>query len=265
MSNDIRTLINSPAMMEQIARALPKHITADRMIRVMLTTMSKVPKLADCTKESLLGALMDCSAMGIEPDGRKAHLIPYGKTCQLIIDYKGLVELARRSGQIDDIHADVVCENDEFSFCYGTGSHLKHSPKLAGRGNPVAAYSYVRLKDGSESFEVLNVEEVEKVRNASKAGKSGPWVDHWQEMAKKTAFRRHSKWLPLSVEFQEALERDQDVPDFERDVQTGTAPYKQNKGAEALLERLSVPEEEPTPEEPETNDQPEEELAYTDS
>jgi len=199
-------------MRDQFSLALPRHITPDRFTRVALTALGKTPKLADCTRESLLACLMDCSQLGLEPDGRKAHLIPYGNQCTLIIDYKGLVDLARRSGDISYIHADVVCENDQFDYAYGSGAHLNHIPATTGRGKPTHAYSFVKLKDGSEDFCVMNVDEVDAIRGRSKAGKAGPWVTDWMEMAKKTVFRRHSKWLPLSSEFQEAIEKDFDVP-----------------------------------------------------
>lgn len=207
---NLRTLILQ--MKSQFALALPKHITPDRFMRVALTAINKTPKLMACTKESVLACLMDCSALGIEPDGRNAHLIPYGLACTLIIDYKGLVALARRSGEIAYIHADVVCENDKFEYAFGSGAFLKHSPALRDRGAVIQAYSFVKLKDGSEDFHVMNTQEIEATRERSKAGKSGPWVTDFPEMAKKTVFRRHSKWLPLSSEFQEAVEKDFDVP-----------------------------------------------------
>lgn len=200
-------------MKDQFALALPKHLSPDRFTRVALTIYNKTPKLRDCTPQSLLACLMDCSQLGLEPDGRKAHLIPYGNQCQLIVDYKGLVELARRSGDIADIHADVVHEKDHFDFQFGNDSRLVHKPTLTDRGKPIAAYSYVRLKDGSSSFEVMSASDIEAIRGRSKASKSGPWVTDWNEMAKKTVFRRHSKWLPLTSEFQAAVEKDFDTPE----------------------------------------------------
>ena len=161
---------------------------------------------------------MDCSQLGLEPDGRKVHLIPYGDKCTLIIDYKGLVDLARRSGKIADIHADVVYENDLFKYSYGTDGSLVHKPSLTDRGKPIAAYSFVLLKDGASSYEVMNFDEVDAIHKRSKAGKSGPWITDWAEMAKKTVFRRHSKWLPVSSEFQEAIDKDFDVA---RDINKG--------------------------------------------
>lgn len=200
-------------MKAQFAMALPKHITPDRFMRVALTAINKTPKIGQCTRESLLACLMDCSALGLEPDGRKAHLIPYGDKCTLIIDYKGLVDLARRSGEIADIHADVVCANDTFEYSFGSEGKLNHKPKLGDRGDVVAVYSFAKLKDGSTSYEVMDRDEVEAIRNRSKAGNAGPWKTDWNEMAKKTVFRRHSKWLPVSSEkLAEALEKDFDLP-----------------------------------------------------
>ena len=208
---DIRDLV--VRMKDQFALALPKHITADRFLRVALTSINKNPKLWTCSKESLLACLMDCSALGLEPDGRKAHLIPYGDKCTLIVDYKGLVDLARRSGEISDIHADVVCENDEFEYSFGTEGRLFHKPMLSHRGSVLAAYSFAKLKDGSVSYEVMNLEELDAIKKRSKAGTSGPWVSDPREMQKKTVFRRHAKWLPVaSDKMQEVLDKDFDAP-----------------------------------------------------
>ena len=211
-ANDIRDLILSDSAKSQFAAALPKHLKPDRFIRIAITAITRTPKLMECTKESLLSCLLDLSQLGLEPDSRKAHLIPYGNKCTLIIDYKGLVDLARRSGEISDIHADVVCENDSFEYSFGTDGKLVHKPAIADRGKPVAAYSFVKLKDGSSSYEVMNEEEIKAIWKRSKAASSGPWVTDWNEMAKKTVFRRHSKWLPVSSEFLSAVEKDYDVP-----------------------------------------------------
>jgi recombination protein RecT len=151
----------------------------------------------------------------------------------LIVDYKGLVALARRSGEIADIHADVVCRNDRFRYSFGTNGTLEHEPNLDDRGPVRAAYSFAKLKDGSSSYEVMSIQEIEAIRNRSKAGKSGPWVTDWNEMAKKTVFRRHSKWLPVSSEFQEAIDKDFDVPvDITPSaiVTPSTAPLNEENG-----------------------------------
>lgn len=199
--------LKDPGLLEQFANALPKHMTPERFARVALTALNRVPKLRECTQASLMRCLMDCSAMGLEPDGRRAHLIPYGTECTLILDYKGIVELARRSGDVASIHADIVCENDEFEYDMGDVKRHKidfRSP----RGKVYAAYAVATLKDGSRQAAVMTRDEIESIRGRSRAGQKGPWVSDWNEMAKKTAFRRLSKWLVLSPEIRDAIDID---------------------------------------------------------
>lgn len=205
---DIRSAIQR--MSGEFKDALPKLITPERFTRVALTCINKNPKLLECTQESLLGCLLDCAALGIEPDGRRAHLIPYGKVCTLIIDYKGIAELVRRSGEVATLHCGIVYPSDDFDYAFGTGQFLKHKPSMGSRKEekPICVYSYVKLKDGQEDFDVMSIEAVEKVRKRSRAGNNGPWVTDFDEMAKKTIFRRHSKWLPLSPELRDKLEKD---------------------------------------------------------
>ena len=212
----IKQLLNSDSMKAQIAAALPQHMKAERMIRVATTAMLRTPKLEQCDQASFFKALLDLSAWGLEPDGRRAHLIPFENRqrgvleVQLILDYKGLVELARRSGEVATIHADVICKNDEFEYGFGSEQKLIHKPNLMERGEVLGAYAHVRLKDGTEQFEVLSKGEIDAVRKRSKAWNNGPWVTDYNEMAKKTAFRRLSKWLPISAEMADAFEADDD-------------------------------------------------------
>lgn len=208
---DIRTLIQSDAVKQQLALVLPKHLTADRMARVALTSIMKTPKLGLCSPESLLQALMLCSQAGLEPDGRNAHLIPYGDQVQVIFDWKGLVSLAKRNG-IQNIAAEIVCENDTFEWHRdGEGLHFKHRIEFRKpRGNMFAAYCI--WKDGSQfDGEVMTIEEVEGIRKRSRAGNAGPWVTDFNEMAKKTVIRRASKKWPLDSEVAEAM-NDADSP-----------------------------------------------------
>ena len=209
----IKDFLSSSAFSEQVAKALPRHITPERFMRVALTAVNKTPKLFDCSQESLFAALLTCSQLGIEPDGRRAHLIPYGRDCQLIIDYKGLIELAKRSGEVVSWASEVVKENDEFSWDNGVVTHKIDFRKP--RGAAQCYYSRVTLKDGSLDFDVMTIEEVQAVRKRSRAGGNGPWVSDFDEMAKKTVIRRHSKRLTLSPEFRDAVEADDDAIDIE--------------------------------------------------
>jgi recombinational DNA repair protein RecT len=154
---------------------------------------------------------MELSAMGLEPDGRRAHLVPYKDECTLLLDYKGIAELVRRYADVVHIHCDVVGENDHFEYRFGTGGKLEHVPSISDRGRIYCAYSYVRLKDGSEEFDVMGTEDIERTRSRSRAANDGPWVTDWNEMAKKTVFRRHSKTLPLSPDLRDAIEHDDEV------------------------------------------------------
>src|SRR5262249_21532038 len=196
----IRGWLQTDEFRAQIAHSLPLAMRANatRFARIALTATFKQPKLLECTQQSLFNCLLRLSELGIEPDGRRAHLIPFGKECTLIIDYKGISELVRRNGEVAHIHCDVIGENDEFDYQFGTGGRLHHKPNLHDRGRIWAAYSYVRLKDGTEEFDVMGVAEIEHVRKRSRAANDGPWVTDWNEMAKKTVFRRHAKMLPLS-------------------------------------------------------------------
>jgi recombination protein RecT len=207
----IRAMLENADFQNEIAKALPKHLTPERQIRLALTALTRTPKLADCTMASVCRAMLDLSAMGLEPDGRRAHLIPYGKECQLIVDYKGLAELAMRSGTVSNIHAYVVCENDFFEADTGRVTHKVNYKEP--RGKMYAAYCLIRFKDGGEKAEVMGIDEVEAIRKRSKAGSAGPWVTDFNEMAKKTAARRAFKWVPLSPEIRDAVDKDSDAID----------------------------------------------------
>lgn len=212
--NTIRDLLEKQA--GQIAIALPKHLTADRLTRVALTTINKNAKLLECTPHSLLACIMDCAALGLEPDGRRAHLIPFNDRkndrviCTLIVDYKGLVELVMNAGDVSNIHADIICDKDEFE--YDRGTIQKHKINFREpRGAMYAAYVIITMKDGTTKSEVMTKDEVDGIRSRSRAATGGPWVTDYNEMAKKTVFRRASKWVKLSPELRERIEKDDDA------------------------------------------------------
>jgi len=201
----------------QIQAALPKHVTIDRLIRVALTAISRNPKLLECTQTSLLGAIIQSAQLGLEPDGALGHayLIPFknnnAKTSEVLfmIGYRGFIDLARRSGQITTIMSNVVHEGDEFSYEYGLHQDLKHVPSGDKSKKLTHVYGYALMKDGSFQFEVMAIDEVQKIRSMSRAKDSGPWTGHFDEMARKTAIRRLAKYLPLSPEFATALKADE--------------------------------------------------------
>ena len=202
----------------QIASALPKHLNADRIVRVALTSIQRTPQLLECDPITLVGAVIQSSQLGLEPDGILGHayLVPFKNTkkgrmeVQFIPGYKGLIDLARRSGQVNRISAHIVYENEPFEMEFGTSEVLEHKPlPPSQRGNRKGVYAVAVLKDGSTHFEWLWEEEVQKVKAQSKASQFGPWVTHEEEMIRKTAIRRLVKYLPLSVELAKAASIDE--------------------------------------------------------
>ena len=196
--------------MKAIQSCLPKHMTPERMCRIAVQTISKSKQLQRCSPQSLVAAIVEASSLGLEIDVRgQAYLVPYKDTVTLIPGYKGLMDLAYRSGRVANIYAETVCENDEFTFHLGLSPTLEHTPNLENRGELRAVYAVARLKDADPVFVVLGKSEVEKVRKASKASGDGPWKTWEEEMWKKTAIRRLCKYLPLSPEMQRAVGLDE--------------------------------------------------------
>ena len=196
---------------KQFATALPKHINSDRFVRIAITTIRQNPKLAQCNQESLLGALMVSAQLGLEPGVLgQCYLIPYGRECQFQIGYKGMIELLRRSGQLKDIYAYSVYENDEFEMTYGLDRDLKHKPNLQNKGNFIGCYCVAVLKDDARAFEYMTKEEIEvHGKKFSKTYGNGPWKTDFEAMAHKTVVKKMLKWLPVSVEFLEMANKDE--------------------------------------------------------
>ena len=227
------------ALLEQhkggILAALPKHLTGERLLKVATIAVTTTPALLECDVPSLVSAIGQCAAMGLEPNTVLGHayLVPFNtkrktargeewvKSVQVIIGYKGLIDLARRSGRITSISAHEVCANDEFSLIYGTNERIEHKPALGDRGAILGFYAVAQLKDGGYAMEFVARADVDAIMMNSQSATyfdkqtktrklkdGGPWAEHYVEMGRKTAIRRLSKYLPLSVEFQTAAALD---------------------------------------------------------
>jgi len=194
-----------------IAAVLPKHLTPDRLLKVALSATSRNPALLACTPQSILLAVMQASELGLEVGGLlgDAYFVPFKDQAQLIVGYRGMIKLARQSGELKSLEAHVVRDNDVFDLEYGLDTRLVHKPSLAGElGKVVAAYAIARFKDGGYQVDVMTLAEIEAVRTRSKAAGDGPWMTDYAEMAKKTVVRRLCKYLPLSPELVNALEHE---------------------------------------------------------
>lgn len=201
----------SPAFKKQLALALPKTMTAERMSRIALTELRKTPALLSTTPQSFMGAVMQAAQLGLEPGSAlgQAYLVPYGKQCQLIIGYRGMIDLARRSGQILSINAYAVREGDDFSYCLGLHPDIHHIPSTEAKRieKPITfVYAVAKLKGGGCQFEVMSRAEVEAVK--AKAKSKNVWNSYFEAMALKTVIRRLFKYLPISIELIEVANLD---------------------------------------------------------
>lgn len=214
---DLAAFVNS--MSGEIARALPAHLTGDRIARIALTSLRTVRHLPECTQESFAGALMSCAQLGLEPGGPagEAYLLPFFNRkrgvyeVQLVIGYQGMVKLFWQSPMARHLDAQVVYENDHFEYEYGLEPRLVHRPSLTGRGRPIAYYAVASMTNGGSAFVVLSPDDVERIRRRSKAKDDGPWQTDYDAMAKKTAIRQLFKILPKSSELARAVAHDETV------------------------------------------------------
>ena len=208
-------------MSGQIKMALPANLTPDRFQRIVLTAISSNPKLQECTPQSFLGAMMTAAQLGIEPNTPlgQGYLIPRnsknGMECTFQLGYKGLIDLAYRSGNIANIGAFTVYKNDEFHVQFGLSPDITHVPCMTDRGDPIAFYAYYKTKDGGCGFDVMSVEDVRKhakqFSESVKRGWSSPWDSNFEEMAKKTVLKKVLKYAPLSTEVASKIGMDETV------------------------------------------------------
>lgn len=248
----------------QFESALPRHMRIEHFMRCALTYIKKNPSVGKCTAVSICKSLMDAAQLGLAPDGLlgSAYLVPFNNkvkdegggehwemTCQLIPGYRGLIDLARRSGSILDIQARPVLRDEEFTIDWGRPQPLQHRPNLD--ANPAedqgknvrGIYALAFYKDGSQHLEYMSRAEIEGIQRRSKANGKGfsPWQTDWVEMGKKTVIKRLSKYLPLSPELARAIEIDNDADEVVKPADATVldeAPAPVSKTA-ALKNRLA--------------------------
>ena len=208
------------AMEPAIKKALPSVITPERFTRMVLSALSSTPKLAECSPQSFLAAMMTAAQLGVEPNTAlgQAYLLPYRNhgqmECQFQLGYKGLIDLAYRSGEVSVIQAHTVYENDVFEYELGMDPKLRHVPAKADRGEAVAYYAMFKTKDGGYGFEVMSVDDVQRhAQRYSKSYGSGssPWRSKFDEMAKKTVLKRALKYAPLKSDFVRGVAQDETI------------------------------------------------------
>ena len=238
-----------------IRELLPKHVTPERLTKLLLVAANRNPAILSCTQASVVETVMRAAELGLDfGQLGGAHAVPFGNKLQLIPDYRGLVKLVRQSGELSYVGADVVYDKDSFVYQKGSSPKVEHVPKLDGdRGRKMGAYAVLLMKDGSLYTDYMNVAEIEAIRSRSKAGKSGPWVTDWDEMAKKTVLRKTCKLAPMSSELlSSALEIDNEAfeatssPIFE-EVQVKNVTEALDRVVAKAEPKVEVKAEEPAP------------------
>lgn len=226
--NSLKQLLESRR--DSIAAVLPKHLDADRLLKIALVAVSKNELLMKCSQTSILQSVMTAAQLGLDCGGAlgSAYLVPFWQNqknayeCQLVLGYRGLIDLARRSGQIVSIEARIVYANDTFDLDYSIdGARLTHKPCLDGEpGEMRLVYGVATLKDGGHQFELMTKAQIEKIRMISQTGKKnlGPWRDHYDEMARKTVVKRLAKYLPISVELSDAIDNDNKTEGYDPSI-----------------------------------------------
>lgn len=203
--------LNEPTMLAELRRALPRHVTPEKMSRIVLTALRTTRDLDKSTPESFFGCVMQSAQLGLEvntPNGH-AYLIPRRNSragtidCTLIVGYQGMIELALRSGKVEKIWTRVVRDGDHFKVKYGLEEDIEHEPAIDGEreSRPITyVYAVAQLTTGAKVFEVLSTAQVNERRKRSAAGNSGPWQTDYEAMVRKTAVRSLFKWIPKSSE-----------------------------------------------------------------
>jgi recombination protein RecT len=206
----IRQTLAAPSFAAELKAALPAHVTVEKFTRVAMTAIQNNPDLAGSDRRSLFGAIVRLAQDGLLPDGREAAIVMFGGKAQAMPMIAGILRKVRQSGEVSYVSAHVVYSNDRFVWRLGFDETVEHEPAPLDQepGEPVAAYAVAVLKDGSRLLEVMRKADIEKVRNVSRAKGSGPWVQWWSEMARKTVMRRLSKRLPMSTDLEDAFDRD---------------------------------------------------------
>lgn len=207
----VRKELTSEAVQGQFQMALPPHVNRERFTRVAMSAIANNGDLLECQRMTLFQSVMACAQLGLMPEPQlgEAYFVPYKGKVALQIGYKGLLRLARNSGQISTVETGIIHENDKFTWKIGLESEFSVQPAFPNRGDPIAAFAILRYKDGGYEYEVMSKEEIERIRTNSPSGNSPAWRQSWGEMARKTVLRRVLKKAPLSTDARMAVEADE--------------------------------------------------------
>jgi recombination protein RecT len=250
MTSSISPLVAMQGTLEKMAdkftEALPRQMDVNKFISVAKLTLNKNPKLLQADKTSLMQTFMKAAQDGLYLDGKEAAAVQYGQSVQYIPMVEGIIKVLHNSGLIKTISAEVVYENDLFDYELGTAPKITHKPLITGdRGKPICVYAVAITTNEGEYYEVMNMTDIEKCRQVSKASASphSPWVKWFDQMAKKTVIHRIAKRLPKNDAINSVVRIDEDT-DFKQAVNVTPTPDKQEQPLSRLKEAMGMANEE---------------------
>lgn len=251
---------------DEFCKALPKHIPVEKFQRIVMSSVTASPGLLQKDRTSLLASCMKAAQDGLLLDGRDAALVTFGNNVQYMPMIGGILKKIRQSGELESITSEVVYQNDEFDrWMDEDGEHFKHRPSYGeNRGDVILVYAFARTKDGGKYLEVMDRADVERVRQVSRAKDNGPWVQWWNEMARKTVTRRLAKRLPSSTDIERMWENDNETYDLTPQpvtVTQGEKPTRPTRLQQIVSDKAQAAMPEPEPmkvenSEPQGEDEP---------
>lgn len=198
----------------QIALALPKHITADRMVRLAMTSFSQNSALQKCDMHSIFASVIVAAQLGLEIGvGGQGYLVPYGGKATFVPGWQGLVDLVSRAGRAT-VWTGAVYQGDEFDWALGDRPFIKHRPAGGGDSWEDITHVYAVGRVNGSEYPVLEVWSMERVqRHLKKYNKVGGQHyavkdkgSNMEMYARKVVLLQVLKYMPKSVEVQRAVE-----------------------------------------------------------
>lgn len=233
---------------DQLRIALPAHVAPEHVIRVTMTELQERKELQNCEPRSVVGSVIKAAELGLDVGSAKGHayLVPYGKKAQLIVGYRGYIELARRSGDVTHVSARVVRKGDHFKVKYGLDETIEHEPAFED-SEITHVYAVAHFKNGEKLFDVMPAHEITAIQKRSKTGNSGPWKTDTAEMSRKSVVRRLAKYIPMSSELADAMALDEAADRGEQDnsalVVNAEGTPREETSAERLKKKVQGVEE----------------------
>lgn len=220
--------------LDGVQQLLPAHVSFERFVQSAAVAIANNKDLMAADPQSVINSLTQCAKDGLVADNREAALVVFNtkngnewvKKAQYMPMVDGVMKRARQSGEISVIASRSVYQNDKFrAWMDGDGEHIEYEPTMFERGPMIGVFAYAKMKSGEIQFEVMNMADIDKVRQASKNSDKGPWVDWFEGMAKKAVMHRLCRRLPNSAELMEMLERGQ-MMNWQVEAQQQAAPQE---------------------------------------